>query len=131
MTQISTLAIDLAKHSFQVCATTSEGEVIYNRKLNRTTLKKLLTGHPPCLIAMEACATSHYWGRFASDFGHEVKLIPPIYVKPFVKRNKNDANDAAAIATAVRQPDTRTNIIKFIRFAKFDPNLSTHLQMVS
>ena len=112
MTQISTLAIDLAKHSFQVCATTFEGEIIYNRKLSRAGLKKLLSGHPTCLVTMEACATSHYWGRFASGLGHEVKLIPPIYVKPFVKRNKNDANDAAAIATAVRQPDMRFVTVK-------------------
>jgi len=112
MTQISTLAIDLAKHSFQVCATTSEGKVIYNRKLSRAALKKLLAQQSACCVTMEACATSHYWGRVASGYGHDVKLIAPIYVKPFVRRNKNDANDALAIATAVRQPDMRFVSVK-------------------
>lgn len=113
MTDISILAIDLAKHSFQVCATTAEGVVIYNRKYTRGKLEQLLTEHPTCLVAMEACATSHHWGRLATGLGHDVKLIPPIYVKPFVKRGaKNDANDAAAIATAVRQPSMRFVRIK-------------------
>ena len=108
MSEISILAIDLAKHSFQVCATTAEGVVVSNRKYTRGKLEQLLTEHPICLVAMEACATSHHWGRFATELGHEVRLIPPIYVKPFVKRSaKNDANDAAAIATAVRQPGMR------------------------
>ncbi len=108
MSEISILAIDLAKHSFQVCATTAEGVVVFNRKYTRGKLEQLLTEHPLCLVAMEACATSHHWGRFATELGHDVRLIPPIYVKPFVKRSaKNDANDAAAIATAVRQPGMR------------------------
>jgi transposase len=108
MSEISILAIDLAKHSFQVCATTAEGVVAFNRKYTRGKLAQLLQEHHKCLVAMEACATSHWWGRFAQQQGHEVRLIPPIYVKPFVKRSaKNDANDAAAIATAVRQPDMR------------------------
>lgn len=108
MTDVSILAIDLAKHSFQVCATTAEGVVKFNRKYSRGKLSQLLSEHPSCLVAMEACATSHWWGRYAQEAGHEVRLIPPIYVKPFVKRSaKNDANDAAAIATAVRQPGMR------------------------
>ena len=108
MSEVSILAIDLAKHSFQVCATTIEGVVVSNRKYSRGKLGQLLAEHPKCLVAMEACATSHWWGRFARDQGHDVRLIPPIYVKPFVKRSaKNDANDAAAIATAVRQPGMR------------------------
>ena len=108
MADVSILAIDLAKHVFQVCATTADGTVVSNRKYTRGKLEKLLADHPPCLVAMEACATSHHWGRFARDCGHEVRLIPPIYVKPFVKRSaKNDANDAAAVAMAVRQPGMR------------------------
>ena len=108
MSEISILAIDLAKHAFQVCATTAEGVIVFNRRYTRGKLEQLLTEHPTCLVAMEACATSHHWGRFATELGHDVKLIPPIYVKPFVKRSaKNDANDAAAIATAVRQPGMR------------------------
>lgn len=112
MTDISILAIDLAKHSFQVCATTTEGVVIFNRKYSRPKLQQLLSEYPVCLVAMEACATSHYWGREALSHGHDVRLIPPIYVKPFVKRVKNDANDALAIATAVRQPDMRFVAVK-------------------
>lgn len=112
MTDVNILAIDLAKHSFQVCATTADGVVVFNRKYTRGKLQQLLAGHPSCLVAMEACATSHHWGREAMAHGHEVKLIPPIYVKPFVKRSKNDANDAAAIATAVRQPDMRFVAVK-------------------
>lgn len=112
MTDVSILAIDLAKHSFQVCAVNAEGVVLYNRKYSRGKLSELLTSHPRCLVAMEACATSHYWGREAQGHGHDVRLIPPVYVKPFVKRSKNDANDAAAIAVAVRQPDMRFVAIK-------------------
>lgn len=112
MTDVSILAIDLAKHSFQVCATTAEGVIVFNRKFTRGKLSELLANHPTCLVAMEACATSHYWGREAQGHGHDVKLIPPIYVKPFVKRSKNDANDAAAIAVAVRQPDMRFVAVK-------------------
>jgi transposase len=112
MEEASILAIDLAKHSFQVCGTTTEGNVIFNRKLSRSKLEQYLAGHSPCLVAMEACGTSHYWGRIAQKAGHDVRLIPPIYVKPFVKRGKNDATDAAAIATAVRQPDMRFVAVK-------------------
>jgi transposase len=80
MTDVSILAIDLAKHSFQVCATTAEGVIVFNRKYTRGKLSELLANHPTCLVAMEACATSHYWGREAQGHGHDVKLIPPIYV---------------------------------------------------
>ena len=107
MKEVSILAIDLAKHTFQVCGSTAEGEVVFNRKYSRAKLEQLLASHRPCVVAMEACATSHHWGRTAQKSGHEVRVIPPIYVKSFVKRSKNDAVDAAAIATAARQPDMR------------------------
>ncbi|WP_430448200.1 IS110 family transposase [Rhodophyticola sp.] len=112
MKDVSILAIDLAKHSFQVCGTTTDGEILFNRKYSRAQFEQFLTSHPACLVAMEACATSHHWGRTAMAAGHEVRLIPPVYVKPFVRRGKNDANDAAAIATAVRQPDMRFVAVK-------------------
>ena len=96
------LAIDLAKRSFQVCAADRGGAVLYNRVMTRA---QLLEAQVPVIVAMEACATSHYWGRFAQSLGHEVRLIPPIYVKPFVKRQKNDAADAAAIAEAAVRPN--------------------------
>lgn len=97
-------AIDLAKRSFQVCATARGGSVLFNRTVSRAKLMQMLRSQAPCIVAMEACATSHYWGRVAQGHGHDVRLLPPIYVKPFVKRQKNDAADAAAIAEAVLRP---------------------------
>ena len=99
-TKISILAIDLAKGSFQVCAVGPDGVVVFNRAMSRTRLATLLTDHSACIVAMEACATSHHWGRFAQSHGHEVRLVPAAYVKPFVKRQKNDRADAEAIAEA-------------------------------
>ena len=100
-------AIDLAKRSFQVCAATSSGEVLYNRKFTRPKLEQFLGKRQAGLVVMEACSTSHRWGRCAMAAGHEVRMIAPSCVKPFLKRVKNDAADAEAIATAVRQPGMR------------------------
>ena len=105
MADIHMLAIGLAKRSFQVCATDRGGSVLYNRTISRAKLETLLKEQPRCIVAMEACATSHFWGRFAEAKGHEVRLIPPNDVKPFVKRQKNDASDAAAIAEAAVRPN--------------------------
>jgi len=105
MTQVHILAIDLAKRSFQACGTDRGGAVLFNRVVSRARLQQLLSEQSPCIVAMEACATSHFWGRFAQGCGHNVRLIPPIYVKPFVKRQKNDAADAAAIAEAAQRPN--------------------------
>lgn len=105
MSDVHVLAIDLAKRSFQVCATDRGGAVLFNRTMSRAKLMQMLSSRSPCIVAMEACATSHYWGRVAQSHGHDVRLIPPIYVKPFVKRQKNDAADAAAIAEAVLRPN--------------------------
>ena len=90
-TNISMLAIDLAKGSFQVCALVPEGTVLYNRAVSRTRLAALLAEQPACIVAMEACATSHHWGRVAQRHGHEARLIPAAHVKPFVKRQKREA----------------------------------------
>ena len=98
MSKISILAIDLAKNSFQVCGVRSDGVVVFNRAASRARLVQLLADQVPCVVAMEACATSHHWGRVAMSYGHDVRLIPANYVKPFVKRQKNDFADAAAIA---------------------------------
>lgn len=106
------LSIDLAKRSFQVCATDRAGSVLYNRTITRPKLEALLKEQPRCIVAMEACATSHFWGRVAEAEGHEVRLIPPIYVKPFVKRQKNDAADAAAIAEAAVRPNLHYVAVK-------------------
>ena len=112
MPDIHILAIDLAKRSFQVCATDRGGAVLFNRTVSRAKLMQLLTAQSPCIVAMEACATSHYRGRFAQGAGHDVRLIPPIYVKPFVKRQKNDAADAAAIAEAAVRPNMHCVAVK-------------------
>ena len=112
MSDVHVLAIDLAKRSFQVCATDRGGAVLFNRTVSRPKLVLLLSTQPVCIVAMEACATSHYWGRFAHSLGHDVRLIPPIYVKPFVKRQKNDAADAAAIAEAARRPNMHCVAVK-------------------
>ena len=110
--KISILAIDLAKGSFQVCAVGPDGMVVFNRAMSRTRLATLLADHPACIVAMEACATSHHWGRFAQSHGHEVRLVPAAYVKPFVKRQKNDRADAEAIAEAALRPTMRFVAVK-------------------
>jgi transposase len=112
MSDVYILAIDLAKRSFQVCATAQGGAVLFNRMVSRTKLEAVLRDQAPCIVAMEACATSHFWGRFAQSLGHEVRLIPPIYVKPFVQRQKNDAEDAAAIAEAALRPNLHYVAVK-------------------
>jgi transposase len=112
MSDVHILAIDLAKRSFQVCATARGGAVLFNRTVSRAKLMQMLRLQAPCIVAMEACATSHYWGRVAQGHGHDVRLIPPIYVKPFVRRQKNDAADAAAIAEAVLRPNLHYVAVK-------------------
>ena len=92
MTQVHILAIDLAKRSFQVCGTDRGGAVLFNRLLSRARLQQLLNEQLPCIVAMEACATAHYWAREIGKLGHEVRLIPPAYVKPFVKLWRGEHN---------------------------------------
>ncbi len=104
MEEVSIIGIDLAKRSFQVHGARADGSVAYRRKLSRAKLLGFLASQPPCTVAMEACASAHYWGREIAALGHEVRLVPPIYVKPFVKRHKNDAADAEAITEAAERP---------------------------
>jgi transposase len=111
-TNISMLAVDLSKGSFQVCAVRPDGSVLYNRALSRARFAALLADQPACVVAMEACATSHHWGRVAQHNGHEVRLVPAVYVKPFVKRQKNDRADAEAIAEAASRPSMRFVTVK-------------------
>lgn len=108
MKQIATIGLDIAKAYFQVHGITEGGEVAVRKKLRRNQMQPFFAQLEPCLIGIEACATSHYWARELKAFGHEVRLIPPSYVKPFVRRGKkNDANDAAAICEAVVRPSMR------------------------
>ena len=107
MKEISIVGLDLAKRVFQVHAAGSDGAVVLRRKLSRGQVLAFFTELPKCIVAMEACATAHYWAREIGKFGHEVRLLPPAYVKPFVKRHKNDAADAEAIVEAALRPSMR------------------------
>lgn len=107
MTEVTIVGLDLAKRVFQVHGATADGGVAIRKKLSRGHLLVFFADMPPCVVAMEACATAHYWAREISALGHTVRLVPPAYVKPFVKRQKNDAADAEAIAEAASRPTMR------------------------
>ncbi len=100
MEHVTIIGIDLAKRVFQAHGSAPDGAVVFRKKLSRAQLLVFLAAQPRCIVAMEACATAHGWGREIGKLGYEVRLIPPIYVKPFVKRQKNDAADAEALAEA-------------------------------
>jgi transposase len=105
--EITTVGIDLAKTVFQVHAINCTGEGLVRRALRRAQVMPFFRKLPPCLIGMEACGTSHHWARELTALGHEVRLMPPAYVKPYVKRGKTDAADAEAICEAVTRPTLR------------------------
>lgn len=107
MTEITIVGLDLAKRVFQVHGATADGGVAIRKKLSRGQVLAFFADLPPCVVAMEACATAHYWAREIGALGHTVRLVPPAYVKPFVKRQKNDAADAEAIAEAASRPTMR------------------------
>ena len=104
MEEVSIIGVDIAKHVFQVHGARSDGSVAFSKKLSRSKLLPFLASQPRCVVAMEACASSHFWGREIEGLGHKVRLIAPAYVKPFVKRQKNDVADAEAIAEAAGRP---------------------------
>ena len=101
------IGVDLAKSVFQVHGASMTGQVKFRKKLSRPQFRKFMADHPPCVVVLEACGGAHYWARQMAKFGHEVKLIAPQYVKPFVKRQKNDAVDAEAIVIAAQRPEMR------------------------
>jgi transposase len=105
--QVITIGLDLAKHWFQVHGVDAAGKIVVKRRLRRAEVVPFFRAQEPCLVGMEACATAHHWARELIALGHEVKLMPPAYVKAYVKRNKNDAADAAAICEAVTRPSMR------------------------
>lgn len=109
---ISTIGLDIAKNVFQIHGIAADGEVLLRRKLRRGELLAFFSRFPPCLVGIEACATSHHWARELAELGHTVRLIPPSYVKPYVRRGKNDAADAEAICEAVPRPAMRFVPIK-------------------
>lgn len=105
--QITTIGLDLAKRVFQAHAVDASGDVVVRKALRRSQVLPFFTKLPPCLIGIEACGTSHHWARELTKLGHEVRMMPPAYVKPYVKRGKNDAVDAEAICEAVTRPTMR------------------------
>ncbi len=112
MTKITTVGLDLAKLVFQVHGADQDGRPVVRKKLRRGQVLGFFAELSPCLIGLEACASAHYWARELQALGHEVRLIPPQYVKPFVKTNKNDASDAEAICEALIRPTMRFAPIK-------------------
>ena len=104
---VTTVGLDIAKLVFQVHAVDAAGRVITSQAIRRKDLMAFFANLPPCLVGIEACGTSHHWGREIERLGHEVRLMPPIYVKAYVRRQKNDAADAAAICEAVTRPSMR------------------------
>jgi transposase len=110
--EITTIGLDLAKNIFQVHGIDAAGEVIVRKALRRDRMLPFFAKLPPCLVGIEACGTSHYWARELARLGHEVRLMPPAYVKPYVKRGKTDANDAEAICEAVTRPTMRFVAVK-------------------
>jgi transposase len=100
MGQSVTIGLGIAKSVFQVHGIDAGGEVVVRRQKRRAQLLKFFADQPACLVGIEACATAHYWARELSRLGHTVRLMPPSYVKPYVKRQKNDAADAEATSSA-------------------------------
>ncbi|SAI74247.1 Transposase IS116/IS110/IS902 family [Bordetella ansorpii] len=112
--KITAIGLDLAKQVFQVHGVDESGKPVIRKRLKRDQLTAFFAQLPPCLVGMEACASAHHWARVLRDLGHEVRLISPQFVKPYVKSNKNDANDAEAICEAVGRPSMRFVAIKSI-----------------
>src|SRR5499426_1115744 len=107
MQAITTIGLDIAKSVFQVHGVDAQGNVVFRRQLKRRYVLSFFQKLPPCLVGIEACATSHYWSRELQALGHKVRLMPPAYVKPYVKRQKNDAADPEAICEAGSRPSMR------------------------
>ena len=107
MGQAVTIGLDIAKSVFQVHGVDESGTVVVRRQVRRAQLLAFFAKLPPCLVGIEACATAHHWARELMKLGHDVRLMPPSYVKPYVKRQKNDAADAEAICEAVTRPTMR------------------------
>src|SRR5271156_2545952 len=107
MGEVSTIGLDIAKSVFQIHGVDVDGAVVIRRRVSRAKVSEFFAALPPCLIGIEACPTAHHWSRKLQAFGHTVRLMPPNYVKAYLKRSKNDANDAAAICEAVTRPSMR------------------------
>src|SRR5277367_6027078 len=107
MGEVSTIGLDIAKSVFQIHGVDVDGAVVIRRRVSRAKVSEFFAALPPCLIGIEACPTAHHWSRELQALGHTVRLMPPSYVKAYLKRSKNDANDAVAICEAVTRPSMR------------------------
>src|SRR6202008_2487940 len=114
MRKISTIGLDLAKNVFQIHGIDASGAVVLRRALERAAVEKFFAQLPPCLVGREPCGSAHHWARTIGRYGHEGRLMPPAYVKPYVKRNKNDGRDAEGICEAVTRPTMRFVAVKSI-----------------
>jgi transposase len=114
MGEVSMIGLDLAKNVFQVHGVDGSGRVVLRRQLRRHAVEKFFAQLPACTVGMEACGSAHHWARVIGRHGHEVRLMPPAYVKPYVKRNKNDGRDAEAICEAVSRPTMRFVPVKSV-----------------
>jgi transposase len=111
--EITTIGLDLAKNVFQVHGVNERGKAVLRKQLKRDQVAPFFANLPPCLIGIEACASAHHWARKLQTLGHNVRLMAPQFVKPYVKSNKNDAADAEAICEAVSRPSMRFVPITF------------------
>lgn len=112
--KISVIGFDLAKHVFQIHGVDERGHAVLKKQLKRAQVATFFANLPPCLVAMEACSSSHYWARRLQELGHTARLIAPQFVKPYVKTNKTDAADAEAICEAASRPGMRFVPLKSI-----------------
>ena len=115
MTKITTVGLDLAKRVVSLCGEDASGRVVAQRTLRREALLAWFVQRPPCLVGMEACSSAHWFARELTALGHAARIIAPEFVRPFRLSGKNDANDAAAICAAVRQPQLRFVTVTFRR----------------
>ena len=107
MGEVITIGLDIAKSIFQVHGVDEAGAILIRKRISRAKMLEFFANLKPCLVGIEACPAAHHWGRELQALGHTVKLMPPSYVKAYLKRSKNDANDAAAICEAVTRPSMR------------------------
>jgi transposase len=108
LSSVTTVGLDLAKHVFQVHSVDALGRVVVAKAIRRNKLLEFFASLPPCLVGLEACGSAHHWARELIKLGHDARMMPPAYVKPYVRRQKNDASDASAICKAVTRPSVRS-----------------------